>query len=186
MSGAAVCWAVGTILFKRFLGGRDVYMASGWAFLFAGILASVTVLATGSFTFHSDPRLWWWLAYTILGGSVITNAIWFQLLRREDAAVAATQLFMTPLFSMLFGWLLLSEHPGPSQLAGAGFVALGIVLVNRVRPNRDLEGDRPLSIPRPQTNAKRAGSHWLKLRPALGPDCLGYETHHELAFAVCG
>jgi drug/metabolite transporter (DMT)-like permease len=133
MSGAAVCWAVGTIVFKRYLGGENIYLVSGWAFVFAGLMAGVALGATGSFSVRSDPALWWWLAFSIIGGSVITNAIWLQLLKRDDAGVAAAQLFMTPLFSLLFGWLLLSEHAGASQLAGAVLVAFGIVLVNKVR-----------------------------------------------------
>jgi drug/metabolite transporter (DMT)-like permease len=41
---------------------------------------------------------------------------------------------MTPLFSLLFGWLLLSEKAGLAKLGGAALVGLGIVLVNRSRP----------------------------------------------------
>jgi len=130
MSGAAVCWAVGTIVFKRYLGDENIYLVSGWAFVFAGLMAGVALGATGSFTVRSEPELWWWLAFSIVGGSVITNAIWLRLLKRDDAGVASAQLFMTPLFSLLFGWLLLSEHAGASQLAGAVLVAFGIVLVN--------------------------------------------------------
>jgi drug/metabolite transporter (DMT)-like permease len=136
MSGAAVCWAVGTVVFKRYLGDENIYLVSGWAFVLAGLMAGVALGATGSFTVRSDPALWWWLAFAVVGGSVITNAIWLQLLKRDDAGVAAAQLFMTPLFSLLFGWWLLSEHAGGSQLAGAVLVAFGIVLVNQVRKGR--------------------------------------------------
>ena len=133
MSGAALSWAVGTIVFKRYLGEENIYLVSGWAFVFAGLMAGVALAATRSFTVRSGPDLWWWLTFSIVGGSVIANAIWLQLLKRENAAVAAAQLFMTPLFSLLFGWLLLSEHAGASQLSGVVLVAFGIVLVNQVR-----------------------------------------------------
>jgi len=94
-------------------------------------MAAIALGATRSFTVRSAADLWWWLAYSILGASVITNTIWLKLLNRENAAVAAAQLFMTPLFGLLFGWLLLSEHASASQLAGAVLVAFGIVLVNQ-------------------------------------------------------
>jgi drug/metabolite transporter (DMT)-like permease len=136
-------------VFKRYLVGYDIYLASGWAFIFAGLAATVTLVGTGSFRVRPDPELWWWLAFSIVGGSVITNVIWLQLLKLEDAAVAATQLFMTPLFGLLFGWLILSEHAALSDLAGAALVALGIVLVNQVRPADSLENPstRPAVTP---------------------------------------
>jgi drug/metabolite transporter (DMT)-like permease len=134
MSGAAVCWATGTLLFKKHLSGRDIYVVSGWAFIFAGVMAAVALVATGSFEVRSTAGLWWWLVYSIVGGSVLTNVVWLRLLRSQDAAVASAQLFMTPLFSLLFGWLLLSEKAGLAKLGGAALVGLGIVLVNRSRP----------------------------------------------------
>lgn len=147
MSGAAVCWAIGTLLFKKHLSGRDIYVVSGWAFVFAGLMAAVALVATGSFEVHSSAVLWWWLAYSIVGGSVLTNAIWLRLLRSQDAAVASAQLFMTPLFSLLFGWLLLSEEAGLAKLAGAGLVAVGIVLVNRTGPVGLVETPLPRELP---------------------------------------
>lgn len=134
MSGAAVCWAIGTLVFKKHLSGRDIYVVSGWAFIFAGVMAAVALVATSSFEVRSAGDLWWWLAYSIVGGSVLTNIIWLRLLRSQDAAVASAQLFMTPLFSLLFGWLLLSEKAGPAKLGGAALVGLGIVLVNQSHP----------------------------------------------------
>lgn len=131
MLGAAVCWAVGTLVFKRYLSGYDIYVVSGWAFCLAGAMSGLALVATGSFSVHSSGSLWLWLAYSVVGATVVTNALWLRLLKLEGAAVATAQLFMTPLFSLLFGWLLLSEHAGVSQLGGAALVAAGIVLVNR-------------------------------------------------------
>jgi len=140
MSGAALSWAIGTIVFKRYLSDENVFLVSGWAFVLGSLMADVALGATGSFTVSSNPELWWWLAFAIVGGSVITNMIWLQLLKRDNAGVAASQLFMTPLFSLLFGWLILSEHAGASQLAGAVLVGFGIVLVNQVK------GDASVSL----------------------------------------
>lgn len=155
MSGAAVCWAIGTLLFKRYLTGYDIYVVSGWAFLLAGSMSAVSLVATGSFSVRPTAALWLWLAYSVIGATVITNALWLQLLKREGAAVATAQLFMTPLFSLLFGWLLLSEHAGISQLGGAALVAAGIVLVNRGRRRQSGSPDATPGRPRRDALATR-------------------------------
>ena len=115
MSAAALCWAVGTIVFKRYLAEENIYLVSGWAFLFAGVMAGVAVGATQSFTVRSNPDLWWWLAFSIVGGSVITNAIWLQLLKRDSAGVAATQLFMTPCSVCCSGGCSCPSTPAPAN-----------------------------------------------------------------------
>lgn len=197
MSGAAVCWAAGTLVFKKRLSANDVYAVSGWAFLIAGAMAAAALFGTGSFTVHSTTSLWLWLGYSVLGGSVVTNAIWLQLLRHEDAAVASAQLFMTPLFGLLFGWLVLSEHTGTTLLGGAVLVAAGVILVNQTaRVARAQQGGAPLArsaiargvaVPggEPVLEARRPDEHARHRVPSLrrpgspagGPTGLGLGRH---------
>ena len=60
-----------------------------------------------------------------------TPTLWYWLLERGEAAVASAYLFMTPVFGVFFGWLLLHEHVTWPQLAGGALVAASIWLVNR-------------------------------------------------------
>jgi len=53
------------------------------------------------------------------------------MLGRYPATKISVFVFLTPLFALLFGTLLLHEPVTTTLLAALGLVALGIVLVNR-------------------------------------------------------
>jgi drug/metabolite transporter (DMT)-like permease len=58
---------------------------------------------------------------------------WFWLLRQYSATKISSFTFLTPLFGLLFGSLLLGEKIGARLLIAMLFVGLGIYLVNRPR-----------------------------------------------------
>lgn len=60
---------------------------------------------------------------------------WLWLLSIYPAASVASFSFLTPVFGVALGWLMLGEHVGPSILGAGSLVAGGIILINRpVRP----------------------------------------------------
>lgn len=56
---------------------------------------------------------------------------WLWLLSVYPAASVASFSFLTPIFGVALGWLILGEHVGPSILGAAALVAVGIILINR-------------------------------------------------------
>ena len=56
---------------------------------------------------------------------------WFWLMTIYPAASVASFSFLSPVFSVLLGWLLLSENVAPSVWAALVLVAAGIYLINR-------------------------------------------------------
>jgi len=74
------------------------------------------------------------LASLAYQGAIVAFAsylAWFWLLTRYLAARLAVFSFLTPLFGVLFGVLILSEPLTPSFIGAALLVGAGIVLVNR-------------------------------------------------------
>ena len=62
---------------------------------------------------------------------------WMWMLTIYPASSVASFSFLSPIFGVLLGWLLLGEHINPSILVSGGLVALGIYLINRPpRPAR--------------------------------------------------
>lgn len=57
--------------------------------------------------------------------------VWFWLIRHYPATRLASFTFLTPLFGLSFGWLLLGETVTPRLLMALAAVAAGIWLVNR-------------------------------------------------------
>ena len=59
--------------------------------------------------------------------------LWFWLLSIYPASGVASFSFLSPVFSVLLGWLLLGERISASIWAALLLVALGILLINRPR-----------------------------------------------------
>mgnify|MGYP001756945144 FL=1 len=81
-------------------------------------------------SFVSTPRVWANLAFHTLVVSFASFLVWFWLLRHYLASRLGVFSFMTPLFGIVAGALLLDEPIEASFVLGAVPVLLGIVLVS--------------------------------------------------------
>ena len=63
----------------------------------------------------------------------VSFVIWFALILRYSASRLSAFTFLTPLFGVAAGHLVLNEPQTPAFALAVGFVALGLVLVNRPR-----------------------------------------------------
>ncbi|HJV51463.1 MAG TPA: DMT family transporter [Noviherbaspirillum sp.] len=96
----------------------------------AFVLLLIAAPLLGQATFHATPLTWKSLAFQSLIVSFASFLIWFGLLRRYLASRLGTFSFMTPLFGIVLGAMLLQEPIEASFLAGAALVLAGIVLVS--------------------------------------------------------
>lgn len=86
-----------------------------------------------------DPQAIHWagLAFQIV---VVVSAgflFWLWLMKIYPAASVAAFAFLSPIFGVGFGWLLLGEAVGPGLLVALVLVCVGLVLINRPRPETD-------------------------------------------------
>ncbi|MFA7430064.1 MAG: DMT family transporter [Rhodospirillaceae bacterium] len=70
------------------------------------------------------------IAYQTIGVAFVTYLTWFWLITKYPAGRLAAFSFLTPLFGMLAGGLLLGEPLTPGLLVAGVLVAVGIRLVN--------------------------------------------------------
>lgn len=75
--------------------------------------------------------------------TVLAYLVYFNLLQRVGATHASTVTFVTPVFGVLWGNLLLGEPVGWGLLAGFGLVLVGVGLVTGLRWGRGRPGARP-------------------------------------------
>ena len=94
------------------------------------ILLLGVALVTGQAEFNPTPVVWASLVFQGIVVSFISYLMWFALLRRYMAAQLGIFSFLTPLFGVLFGVLLLHEPLDGYFMAGACLVMLGIVIVS--------------------------------------------------------
>ncbi len=83
-----------------------------------------------------QPIHLWGLAFQIVVVAGAGFLFWIWLLSIYPTSSVASFSFLSPIFGILLGWLLLGEQAGASIFAAGGLVAAGIVLINRPRPRQ--------------------------------------------------
>jgi drug/metabolite transporter (DMT)-like permease len=138
MLGAAALWAATTIVIKTTALAR---IAAEKTLLYqlavsAALMFPLSLALGEPGVFAPSPLVLGALAYQTVWVVAITYVVWFWVMVRYPAAQMSAFTFLTPLFGVLFGALLLGERVGPYLIGALILVAVGIYLVNR--PNRFL------------------------------------------------
>ena len=121
-----------TVLFKRARGSTDLLAINTIQLVGAGLALIVPALLL-----EASPRGQISLpvvasfVYLVAVLSVGASLLWFWLLSRGAASRVSAFYFLTPIFGLAFGALLLGEAIGPGDAVGLVAVALGILLVQR-------------------------------------------------------
>lgn len=130
---AALLWAATTVLIRA----TGLARISAAKTLFYQLVVSAPMLLAASLLMGEKgvvaltPLALASLAYQGALVAFGSYLIWFWLLTRYLAARLAVFSFLTPLFGVLFGVLILREPLTPSFVGAALLVGAGIVLVNR-------------------------------------------------------
>jgi drug/metabolite transporter (DMT)-like permease len=134
--GAAVLWGATTVVIKA---SRLARIAAEKTLLYqlavSGLaLPVVSWLAGESWAIRPDPLVLAAFAYQAVLIAGASYAAWFWLIARYPASRLAAFTFLTPVFGVAFGALLLGEAVTPVLLASVALIGLGIWLVNRPEP----------------------------------------------------
>lgn len=136
--GAAVLWGATTVLIKA---SRLATIPASKT-LFYQLAASALVLPPLSWALGEPgvveitPLVAVSVAYQAVGVAFISYLAWFWLIAHYPASRLSSFSFLTPLFGMLAGWLLLDEQVTWALALALVLVGLGIYLVNRAPPRR--------------------------------------------------
>ncbi len=135
MVGGALAWAATTLVIKT----STLNRVSSEKTMLYQLVVSIPLLAAGAVVIgeHIDTMpsalAIGAVAYQAVWVVSVTYVIWFALIVRYSASRLSAFTFLTPLFGVAAGHLVLDEPlTAPFALAVA-FVAMGLVLVNRPR-----------------------------------------------------
>jgi drug/metabolite transporter (DMT)-like permease len=130
---AAVVWGATTVMIK----GSRLARISAEKILFyqLGISALVqpplSVVLGEPGVFDPTPVVLIAVAYQTVLIAFVSYLAWFWLITRYPASHLSAFTFLTPVFAIFFGWLLLDEPITAELIAAAALVAVGIYAVNR-------------------------------------------------------
>jgi drug/metabolite transporter (DMT)-like permease len=131
--GAAVLWGSTTVLIKA----SPLARIRPSKTLLYQLAVSAVVLPLGSLAMNEPgitritPRIAGCLVYQIVWVAFITYLAWFWLVRRYPAARLASFTFLTPLFGVIAGGVLLDEPITNTLLLALVLVGAGIYMINR-------------------------------------------------------
>jgi drug/metabolite transporter (DMT)-like permease len=130
MMGAALSWAIGTVMMKRFPVDLPVTALAAWQLLLGGIPIYAGTLA---FEMHSLHPLTLWpalaLAYNVLVAFVFCHWAWYKIVTAVPVGVSSLSSLMTPVVGVFSGMLVLAERPHWQDYAALGLVLLALATV---------------------------------------------------------
>jgi drug/metabolite transporter (DMT)-like permease len=131
MVGAAISWAVGTLMFRRAHLTLSALVVTVWMLLLGSLVVWVLALAlepvpaVTSFT----PVLWVSLAYGVLINYGAAQLIWFGMARDLPPATSAMSVMAIPLVGTLSATAIVGEVPHWQDWLAMGFVMMAIASV---------------------------------------------------------
>lgn len=125
MLAAAIGWAGGTVVMKRFRWSCSVTALTGWLTVLGGLPIIAAAMVVGPFPGleRVDAAGMAALAYVILLGMVFSQWAWFSVLGRLPVAIASIGSLAVPMIGVLSSAMLLHEPVGAAEL-----VALVLVI----------------------------------------------------------
>jgi drug/metabolite transporter (DMT)-like permease len=135
MLGAALAWAATTLVIKA----SALNKVSAEKTMLYQLVVSAPLLAAASLAFGErveampSALAFGALAYQTVWVVSVTYVVWFALVLRYSATRLSAFTFLTPLFGVAAGRLVLGEPLTPPFALAVALVAGGLVLVNRAR-----------------------------------------------------
>lgn len=125
--GAALSWALGTVLLRRWAPPLPQNTLTGWMMLlgWAPLAAAAPLLDPHPFASLAamSSTTWFAVIYNIFFAGTIAYWAWFHMARTLPVVVSSLSSLPVPVVGVISGMLMLGERPGPSEL-----IALALVL----------------------------------------------------------
>jgi O-acetylserine/cysteine efflux transporter len=124
--------SLGVIAVKRLRGISPLELQGWFAWTGLPVLLPLTWLLehpTLAQLQHVSAGAWGSLAYTTFGSSLVAHSGYFYLIHRYPVSSVAPLTVLSPLFSVLFGVLLLDEQLTRRVIVGGACTLLGVLII---------------------------------------------------------
>lgn len=129
---AAVAMAVGTVMIRAVSDHADPVVATGWHMLLGGLpLFALSAVWESNQWAQLEGVDWLALGYATIFGSAIAYGLFFYFASQLNLTSLSALTFLTPVFALIFGNILLAEVLTPLQSIGVCLTLMAIYLVNQ-------------------------------------------------------
>lgn len=128
---AALTWAIGTVLQKRYPVRAPLLTYSAWLLFVGGIPVYIGALLLEDVRKVADVSLWPALAtvYNIFLSFAWANWAWITLATRLSVTVFSLSMLTVPIVAVFCGFVVLGERPGWPEFGALAFVIASLVTV---------------------------------------------------------
>lgn len=135
--GAAISFAIGSVLSRRFHFTADTFVATGWQIGAAGICNAMVAIGSGGL----HRAVWTWtgfgaIVYLSIFGSLFGLVAFTYLLQNVAVTKVSTYAFVNPVIAVLLGVLLLHERLVKTEIAGMAVIVCAVAMVVYSRMDR--------------------------------------------------
>jgi drug/metabolite transporter (DMT)-like permease len=125
----SIFWACHILLIDHFSARVDSLKLACGQFFVTAFIAGLLAIFVESLKVPAFSLPWWTVLYA--GIMVVGVAFTLQVIGQQTVkpAIGALILSLEAVFALVFGILLLDEHPTPRELLGCALVALAVLLV---------------------------------------------------------
>ena len=133
---AAILWAFGTVLLRKWKPTVPQNALSGWMMLIGWVPLALAAPFFDPQPLAEElarltPRGWFSILYNVFLAGTVANLAWFMLARSLPVAISSLSSLPVPVVGVISGMILLGERPGPQEWIAHALVvtALAIVMV---------------------------------------------------------
>ena len=147
--GAALSWAIGTVLLRKWKPPIPQNTVTGWMMLLGWVpLALLAPLFDSAPIIgqlaHMNGRAWFAVLYNVFLAGTIAHAAYFTLVRTLPVAVSSLSSLPVPVVGVFAGMLVLGERPGAQEWFALALVVAALFIV-MYKPARGEAGVAPLA-----------------------------------------
>ncbi len=128
--GAAIAWAFGTVLLRKWKLPLPQNTLSGWMMLLGWL---PLVILAPFFALQALPTPtaagWFAILYNIFLAGTLAHWAWFTLARTLPVAISSMSSLPVPIVGVFAGMLVLGERPGAGEWAALALVVAALVAV---------------------------------------------------------
>ncbi|CAP00873.1 DMT family transporter [Acinetobacter baumannii] len=131
---ASSCWAIATIINKKFNLHLDPWVITFWQMLLGSlVLFLVALFSQQPFTLPTTESMWLTFLWLAIPASTGAMGLWFAALKIGGAIHTSGFLFLCPLFSAIITYFVLGTVLTSQELIGGFLIGTGIYVLSRYR-----------------------------------------------------
>lgn len=132
--GAALSWAIGTVLLRKWKPPIPQNTVTGWMMLLGWVPLVLTAplfdpTPLADVLAHMNGRAWFAVLYNIFLAGTIAHAAYFTLARTLPVAVSSLASLPVPVVGVFAGMLVLGERPGAQEWFALALVVTALFIV---------------------------------------------------------